>query len=194
MENKKIGKLLIFSAPSGAGKTTLVRYLMNEMPDMEFSVSACSRKARKGEINGVDYYFLSADEFRAKIAENKFVEWEEVYEDHYYGTLLSEVDRIRNLGKHVVFDVDVKGGVNIKNQFGDEALAVFIKPPSVEALKERLLGRNTETSETLKKRLDRAVFELGFEDRFDEIIVNDDLETAKAETLKVVKDFVIKKE
>lgn len=194
MGNKKIGKLLIFSAPSGAGKTTLVRYLMNEMPDMEFSVSACSRKARKGEINGVDYYFLSADEFRAKIAENKFVEWEEVYEDHYYGTLLSEVDRIRNLGKHVVFDVDVKGGVNIKNQFGDEALAVFIKPPSVMALKERLLGRNTETSETLKKRLDRAVFELGFEDRFDEIIVNDDLETAKAETLKVVKDFVIKKE
>lgn len=194
MGNKKIGKLLIFSAPSGAGKTTLVRYLMNEMPDMEFSVSACSRKARKGEINGVDYHFLSADEFRAKIAENKFVEWEEVYEDHYYGTLLSEVDRIRNLGKHVVFDVDVKGGVNIKNQFGDEALAVFIKPPSVMALKERLLGRNTETSETLKKRLDKAVFELGFEDRFDEIIVNDDLETAKAETLKVVKDFVIKKE
>lgn len=193
MGNKKIGKLLIFSAPSGAGKTTLVRYLMNELPDMEFSVSACSRPARTGEINGIDYYFLSADEFRTKIAENKFVEWEEVYEDHYYGTLLSEVNRIRKLGKHVVFDVDVKGGVNIKKQFGDDALAVFVKPPSVEALKERLVGRNTETSETLKKRLDRAIFELGFEDRFDVIIVNDDLELAKAEVLTVVKDFVINK-
>lgn len=191
MGNKKIGKLLIFSAPSGAGKTTLVRYLMNVHPDMEFSISACSRKARKGEINGIDYYFLSVDEFRTKIADNKFVEWEEVYEDHYYGTLLSEVNRIRKLGKHVVFDVDVKGGVNIKKQFGDEALAVFVKPPSVEVLKERLLGRNTETSETLRKRLDRAVFELGFEDRFDVIIVNDDLETAKAEVLTIVKDFVI---
>lgn len=193
MGNKKIGKLLIFSAPSGAGKTTLVRYLMNELPDIEFSVSACSRTARTGEINGIDYYFLSADEFRTKIAENKFVEWEEVYEDHYYGTLLSEVNRIRKLGKHVVFDVDVKGGVNIKKQFGDDALAVFVKPPSVGALKERLLGRNTETSETLRKRLARAVFELGFEDRFDVIIVNDDLELAKAEVLTVVKDFVINK-
>lgn len=193
MGNKKIGKLLIFSAPSGAGKTTLVRYLMNELPDIEFSVSACSRTARTGEINGIDYYFLSADEFRTKIVENKFVEWEEVYEDHYYGTLLSEVNRIRKLGKHVVFDVDVKGGVNIKKQFGDDALAVFVKPPSVKALKERLVGRNTETSETLRKRLARAVFELGFEDRFDVIIVNDDLELAKAEVLTVVKDFVINK-
>lgn len=192
MGNKKIGKLLIFSAPSGAGKTTLVRYLMNELPDIEFSVSACSRTARTGEINGFDYYFLSADEFRTKIAENKFVEWEEVYEDHYYGTLLSEVNRIRKLGKHVVFDVDVKGGVNIKKQFGDDALAVFVKPPSVEALKERLVGRNTETSETLKKRLDRAIFELGFEDRFDVIIVNDDLETAKQESLDIVKEFIVR--
>jgi len=192
--HNKRGKLLIFSAPSGAGKTTLVRYLMSKLPDMEFSVSACSRKARKGESNGIDYYFLTAYEFRKKIDGNEFVEWEEVYEDHYYGTLLSEVERIRNLGKHVVFDVDVKGGVNIKKQFGDEALAVFVKPPTVEALKERLLDRNTETSETLKKRLDRAVFELGFENRFDVIIVNDDLETAKTETLKVVKDFVINKE
>lgn len=190
MEKNKIGKLLIFSAPSGAGKTTLVKYLMNEIPDMEFSVSACSRKAREGEKDGVDYYFLSADEFREKIAGNEFVEWEEVYEDHYYGTLLSEVNRIRNLGKHVVFDVDVKGGVNIKKQFADDALAVFVKPPSVKALRERLLGRNTETSETLKKRLDRAVFELGFENRFDVIIVNDNLEAAKHESLSLVKDFI----
>jgi len=190
VEKNKIGKLLIFSAPSGAGKTTLVKYLMNEIPDMEFSVSACSRKAREGEKDGVDYYFLSADEFREKIAGNEFVEWEEVYEDHYYGTLLSEVNRIRNLGKHVVFDVDVKGGVNIKKQFADDALAVFVKPPSVKALRERLLGRNTETSETLKKRLDRAVFELGFENRFDVIIVNDNLEAAKHESLSLVKDFI----
>lgn len=190
MKSKNIGKLLIFSAPSGAGKTTLVKYLMSKLPDMEFSVSACSRKARQGEKDGIDYYFLSADEFRKKIAGNEFVEWEEVYEDHYYGTLLSEVNRIRNRGKHVVFDVDVKGGVNIKEQFGDEALAVFVKPPSVVELKNRLLGRNTETSETLKKRLDRAVFELGFEDRFDVVIVNDDLETAKLESLSLVEKFI----
>ena len=193
MEKNNIGKLLIFSAPSGAGKTTLVKYLMNEISDMEFSVSACSRKAREGEKDGIDYYFLSADEFREKIAGSEFVEWEEVYEDHYYGTLLSEVNRIRNLGKHVVFDVDVKGGVNIKSQFGDEALAVFVKPPSLNALKERLLGRKTETSETLKKRLDRAVFELGFENRFDVVIINDELETAKAEAINVVNNFLLNK-
>jgi len=193
VEKNNIGKLLIFSAPSGAGKTTLVKYLMNEISDMEFSVSACSRKAREGEKDGIDYYFLSADEFREKIAGSEFVEWEEVYEDHYYGTLLSEVNRIRNLGKHVVFDVDVKGGVNIKSQFGDEALAVFVKPPSLNALKERLLGRKTETSETLKKRLDRAVFELGFENRFDVVIINDELETAKAEAINVVNNFLLNK-
>ena len=190
MPERKIGKLLIFSAPSGAGKTTLVRYLMEEIPSLEFSVSAASRKARKGERNGHDYFFLSIDDFKEKIAGNEFVEWEEVYEDHYYGTLLSEVERIRNTGNHVVFDVDVKGGINIKKQFGDEALAVFVKPPSVEALKERLIGRNTETPETLKKRLDRAVFELGFEDKFDVTIVNDDLEKAKEESLNLVKNYI----
>ena len=192
MPEKSIGKLLIFSAPSGAGKTTLVRYLMKEIPSLEFSVSAASRKARKGERNGHDYYFLSIEDFKEKIATNKFVEWEEVYEDHYYGTLLSEVERIRNSGNHVVFDVDVKGGINIKKQFGDEALAVFVKPPSVEALKERLIGRNTETSETLKKRLDRAVFELGFEDKFDVTLVNDNLEKAKEESLSLVKNYIKK--
>lgn len=190
MSENKIGKLLIFSAPSGAGKTTLVRYLMSQITEMEFSVSACSRKAREGERNGFDYYFLSADEFRKKINNNEFVEWEEVYKDHFYGTLLSEVNRIRNLGKHVVFDVDVKGGISLKQQFANDALAVFVKPPSVEALKERLLGRNTETKDSLKTRLDRAVFELGFEDKFDIVIVNDKLEEAKSEALQMVNNFI----
>jgi guanylate kinase len=190
MIENKIGKLLIFSAPSGAGKTTLVRYLMSQINDMEFSVSACSRKPRKGELDGFDYYFLSAEEFRNKIKSNDFVEWEEVYKDHFYGTLLSEVNRIRNLGKHVVFDVDVKGGINIKKQFGEDALAVFVKPPSVKALKERLLARNTETEETLKTRLDRAVFELGFENKFDIVIVNDNLDDAKAESLQTINNFI----
>ncbi len=190
MSERKTGKLLIFSAPSGAGKTTLVRYLMDEIPSLEFSVSAASRKARKGERHGHDYYFLTAEDFRKKIANDEFVEWEEVYEDHYYGTLLSEVERIRNNGNHVVFDVDVKGGVNIKKQFGDQALAVFVKPPSVEVLKERLIGRNTETKETLKKRLDRAVYELGFEDKFDVILINDNLEKAKEESLILVNNYI----
>lgn len=190
MPENTTGKLLIFSAPSGAGKTTLVRYLMNEIPNMEFSVSAASRKARKGERDGYDYYFLSVDDFKKKIADNEFVEWEEVYHDHFYGTLLSEIQRIRNSGKHVVFDVDVKGGINIKKQFGDQALAVFVKPPSVDALKERLIGRNTETTETLKKRLDRAVFELEFENKFDVSIVNDNLEVAKKECLALVKNYI----
>ncbi len=190
MSERKTGKLLIFSAPSGAGKTTLVRYLMDEIPSLEFSVSAASRKARKGERHGHDYYFLTAEDFRKKIANDEFVEWEEVYEDHYYGTLLSEVERIRNNGNHVVFDVDVKGGVNIKKQFGDQALAVFVKPPSVEALEERLIGRNTETKETLKKRLDRAVYELGFEDKFDVVLINDNLEKAKEESLILVNNYI----
>lgn len=190
MSENKIGKLLIFSAPSGAGKTTLVRYLMSQIPEMEFSVSACSRKPREGERNGFDYYFLSADEFRKKINNNEFVEWEEVYKDNYYGTLLSEVNRIRKLGKHVVFDVDVKGGINLKKQFADDALAVFVKPPSVEVLKERLLGRNTETEDSLKTRLDRAIFELSFENKFDLVIVNDKLDDAKYEALKMVNNFI----
>lgn len=190
MSELKRGKLLIFSAPSGAGKTTLVRYLMGEIDSMEFSISACSRKARKGEQNGIDYHFLGTDEFRQKISNNEFVEWEEVYENHFYGTLLSEVNKIRDKGHHVVFDVDVKGGVNLKKQFADEALAIFVKPPSIEELKKRLIGRNTETEETLKKRLDRAVYELGFENKFDIVIVNDNLETAKKQSLDIVNKFI----
>ncbi|NOY50423.1 MAG: guanylate kinase [Chlorobi bacterium] len=186
----KRGKLLIFSAPSGSGKTTLVRYLMNEVAGLEFSISACSRKPRKGEKNGFDYYFLSADEFREKIGNNEFVEWEEVYQDHFYGTLNSEVERIRNKGNHLVFDVDVKGGLSIKEQFGEEALAIFVKPPSIDALKQRLLARKTESGESLQTRLKRVEFELGFENKFDALIINDDLETAKKQALSIVTEFI----
>jgi guanylate kinase len=186
----KRGKLLIFSAPSGSGKTTLVRYLMSEIPSLEFSISACSRKPRKGEKNGFDYYFLSAGEFREKIKKNEFVEWEEVYEDHFYGTLESEVERIRSKGNHVVFDVDVKGGVSIKEQFGEQALAIFVKPPSIDTLKQRLLERNTETEESLKTRMKRVEFELGFENKFDVLIINDELEIAKKQALNIVTEFI----
>ncbi len=190
MTARKKGKLLIFSAPSGSGKTTLVRYLMNEVEGLEFSISACSRKPRKGEKNGVDYYFLSADEFREKIEKDEFVEWEEVYEDHFYGTLDSEVERIRNKGNHVVFDVDVKGGLSIKEQFGEEALAIFVKPPSINTLKQRLLKRNSETEKSLQARLKRVGFELGFENKFDVLIINDDLETAKKQAFSIVTEFI----
>ena len=190
MTAEKRGKLLIFSAPSGAGKTTIVRYLMKEIPNLEFSISAASRKMRKGEIDGRDYYFLSAADFRKKIQNNEFVEWEEVYADHYYGTLNSEVERIRNAGSHVVFDVDVKGGINIKKQFGNDALAVFVKPPSMEVLKQRLKGRNTETEESINLRVERFEFELSFEGKFDKVLVNDDLEKAKQEALLIVNEFL----
>jgi len=190
MKEVKKGRLLIFSAPSGAGKTTLVRFLMDLIPDLEFSISACSRSPRRGERDGVDYHFLSVEEFQIKINNNEFVEWEEVYKDMFYGTLRSEVERIRNKGHHVVFDLDVKGGVNIKEQFGDEALAVFVKPPSIDVLKQRLLGRNTETEESIKKRLARAEFELEFENKFDVSIINDDLEKAKMKALETVQNFL----
>ena len=184
------GKLLIFSAPSGSGKTTLVRYIMQHVDNLAFSISAASRNKRQGEINGKDYYFLTADEFRKKIINDEFVEWEEVYQDKYYGTLKSEVERIRNSGKHVVFDVDVVGGVNIKKLYGDEALAVFVMPPSVEVLKERLVSRGTDTEEDIKTRIDKAEYELTFSDAFDEIIINDNLEKAKIETIELVKSFI----
>ncbi|NOX85377.1 MAG: guanylate kinase [Chlorobi bacterium] len=186
------GKLIIFSAPSGAGKTTLVRYLMSAMDNLEFSVSACSRKKRPGEVDGKDYYFMTVDEFKEKIKNGEFIEWEEVYKDHFYGTLRSEVDRIRNSGRHVVFDVDVKGGLNIKKIFGHDALAIFVKPPSVGTLKERLTRRATDDDREIATRVAKAERELSFADKFDVIIVNDDLEKAKRKTLKVVKDFLKK--
>ncbi len=187
---KKKAKLIILSAPSGAGKTTLVHHLMNQIPNLAFSISAASRKPRSGEVDGQDYYFITTQEFKQKIEENLFVEWEEVYENHFYGTLLAEVERLRNEGKHVVFDVDVKGGLNIKKIYGKEALAIFIKPPSVEVLKERLRKRSTEDEESLKKRLDRAEEELSFAPKFDVVVVNDDLMTAKKEVVQTVKKFL----
>ncbi len=183
------GKLIIVSAPSGAGKTTIVKYLLTAVPKLEFSVSACSRPKRPGETNGKDYYFLSADEFKKKISNNKFVEWEEVYKDHFYGTLKSEVERILE-HNNVIFDVDVKGGLNIKNLYGGKALAIFIQPPSVETLEERLRKRNTESTGDLKKRIEKATHELSFADQFDIIIINDKLDVAKKLAAEKVKNFL----
>ncbi len=190
MGKLKKGKLIVFSAPSGAGKTTLVKYLMGKIPALSFSVSAASRNARKGEVNGKDYHFLTVDEFRKNINQDAFVEWEEVYKDHFYGTLSSEVERIRNQGQHVVFDVDVKGGVNIKKIFGEDVLAVFIEPPSIDALKLRLENRATDSKKDIQTRIEKAKEELEFAPFFDVIIVNDDLDNAKNEVFEKVSEFI----
>ena len=160
--------------------------------DLAFSISATSRAPRGSEQNGVEYYFLTPDEFRAKIANNEFIEYEEVYKDNFYGTLKSEVERIRENGLNVVFDVDVVGGVNIKNIFGDEALSMFIMPPSVEELRKRLVGRNTDSAETIEKRLAKAEYEIGFAEKFDKVVINDNLDEAKTEALSIIKEFVEK--
>jgi guanylate kinase len=191
-QNHKKGKLIIFSAPSGSGKTTLVRYIMTHLPHLSFSVSATSRLPRPGEKNGVDYYFISAAEFKRKIKEDAFVEWEEVYENQFYGTLRSEVEKMRVRGDSVAFDVDVKGGLNIKKIYGADALALFVKPPSLTVLEERLRHRSTESEESLRKRLDRAAYELSFEKLFDKVLVNDDLEEARKDALETVRDFIDK--
>lgn len=188
----KKGKLLIFSAPSGSGKTTLVHYLMKQFPELAFSVSATSRPPRPGEQDGKDYFFMTQDEFKQKIANHEFVEWEEVYENQFYGSLKSEVERLRNEGKTVVFDVDVKGGLNIKKQFGDEALAIFVKPPSLEILEKRLRARSTEDEASLKKRISRAGYEMEFEPKFDVVIVNDKLDEAQKQSVKLVRSFLNK--
>lgn len=184
------GKLIIFSAPSGSGKSTIVTYLLTQNLNLHFSVSATSRAPRGAEKHGVEYYFLTPQAFKAKIAAGEFLEYEEVYTDKFYGTLKQEVDRILERGDHVVFDVDVVGGCNIKKYYGDQALSVFIQPPSVEVLRRRLEGRGTDTAEVIESRIAKAEFELGFACKFDAVIVNDDLEQAKAETLKLVKDFL----
>ncbi|MBN2261945.1 MAG: guanylate kinase [Prolixibacteraceae bacterium] len=186
----KKGKLIIFSAPSGSGKTTIVRHLLNKGFNLEFSVSATSRSPRGNEVNGKDYYFISADEFRKKIENDEFLEWEEVYTDNYYGTLKSEVERIRNEGKNVVFDVDVVGGCNIKNYYGSEAMSVFVQAPSIEELEKRLSMRSTDSAEVIKTRIEKAKYELGFAPRFDVIIVNDKLENALAEAEKIIGNFI----
>jgi guanylate kinase len=184
------GKLIIFSAPSGAGKTTIVHHLLKVFPDLEFSVSACSREMRKGEQYGVDYYFLSVDEFKDKIERGEFVEWEEVYKDNFYGTLRSEVERIWKKGKHVIFDVDVIGGINLKKQFGANALSVFVMPPSIEHLENRLKSRETETPESIARRMGKAEQELKTANQFDKIILNDKLEHAFEEAERIVEDFL----
>jgi len=184
------GKLVIFSAPSGAGKTTIVKHLLQKDFGLEFSVSATSRQPRPGEVHGKDYYFLTAEEFRKKIESGKFLEWEEVYNGIFYGTLKNEVERIRSAGRHVIFDVDVVGGLNIKKYYGNEALAVFVQPPSVEELKNRLRNRSTESEEKINMRISKAEKELEFAGRFDVIIVNNELPKALKEAERVVSDFL----
>lgn len=186
------GKLIIFSAPSGSGKSTLVNYLMEQHPELQlaFSISCTSRAPRGKEQNGVEYFFLSPEEFKKKIANDEFLEYEEVYEDRFYGTLKSQVEVQSQAGQNVVFDVDVKGGVNIKKHYGSRALSVFIQPPSIEELRNRLVGRATDAPEVIEQRLNRAEYELSFADKFDRIVINDDLEKAKVDVYNVIKQFL----
>ena len=185
------GKVVIFSAPSGAGKSTIVNHLLGKYPELEFSISATSRAPRGNEQNGKEYYFFSADQFRKMIAEDKFVEHEEVYPGSFYGTLKSEVERIWAKGHVIVFDIDVKGGVNVKRIFKDKAFSVFIQAPSVEVLRQRLIGRGTDSEEAIEKRVEKAASEMEFAaGKFDYVLVNDDLDTALAEADKVVGQFI----
>lgn len=184
------GKLLIFSAPSGSGKTTIVKHLLKTNPKLEFSISACSRPMRNNEVNGRDYHFLTPEEFRRKIDENQFIEWEEVYPGSYYGTLKSELERIWSKGNHVVFDVDVKGGLNLKKIFSKQALAIFIMPPSIEILEQRLVARGTETVETIAKRVGKAAEEIAHASQFDLTIVNENLESTFLEAEYAVNNFI----
>lgn len=184
------GKALIFSAPSGSGKTTIVKHLLQQNPDLGFSISASTRDKRgRIEQNGKDYYFLTPAEFKTKIDRDEFIEWEEVYEGNFYGTLKSEIERIWAQGKNVIFDVDVKGGINLKKYFGDKALAVFVKVPSLDALSERLSDRGTESPESLSRRLFKAQFEMTFEDKFDVVLINEDLNQSQAEAQKLYEGF-----
>ena len=185
------GKLIIFSAPSGTGKSTIINWLMNEHKELNlaFSISCTSRQPRGTEQNGVEYFFLAPEEFRQKIADGEFLEYEEVYADRFYGTLKSQVERQTADGQNVVFDVDVKGGCNIKRHYGDKALSIFIQPPSVAELRRRLEARATDAPEVIDQRVARAEYELGFASQFDRVVVNDDLETAKAEAFAVIKEF-----
>ena len=183
-------KVVILSAPSGCGKTTILQSLIRMQLPLEFSISATSRSMREGEVDGRDYYFFTPEQFKEKVDQQAFLEWNEVYSNQYYGTLLSEVDRIAANGNHVIFDVDVKGGLSIKERFGERALAIFVMPPSWEALRERLLKRGTETPESLEKRLERADYEISFADRFDYVLVNDDLSTAIAEARDCILRFL----
>ena len=187
------GKLIIFSAPSGTGKSTIINWLMQEHSElkMAFSISCTSRAPRGTERNGVEYFFLTPDEFRSRIEAGEFLEYEEVYTDRYYGTLKSQVERQCDAGQNVVFDVDVKGGCNIKQHYGDKALSIFSMPPSVDELRRRLESRATDAPEVIDQRIARAEFEIGFADKFDKVVVNDDLDKAKKEVLGIIKQFLI---
>ena len=187
------GKLIIFSAPSGAGKTTIVQHILRKFSNqLEFSISACTRAMRSNEVNGKDYHFISTEEFKQKIKKNEFAEWEEVYQGQFYGTLKSELDRIWNSGKQVIFDLDVQGGLNLKRKYGRQSFAIFVMPPSVEVLELRLRDRNTETPESLAKRVAKAKEEILVADQFDKILVNEELEKACADAEKLVSEFLKK--
>lgn len=187
------GKLVILSGPSGAGKSTIVKHLLdNGEYNLSFSVSACSRKMREGEVEGKDYYFLSIDAFKTKIEDNAFLEWEEVYPNHYYGTLKSQVEQLRSAGKNVIFDVDVMGGINIKRYYKENAISIFINPPSLEELENRLKIRKTETDESIAKRVRKAKMELSYAKKFEHIITNDQLENAYKEADQLVSGFLNK--
>ena len=191
-KNMKKGKIIIFSAPSGSGKTTLVQWLLKQSLNLHFSISATSRKPRSTEVDGKDYFFLTPEAFRQKIADEAFLEWEEVYTDKFYGTLKSEVDKNLSEGKNVLFDVDVKGGINIKKYFGEQALSVFVQPPSIEILRQRLELRGTDSAEIIQERVDKAAFELTFTPQFDTVVINDKLEDAKKDCLDKVQAFLKK--
>ncbi len=184
------GKLVIFSAPSGAGKTTIVHHLLKQIPQLAFSVSATTRQKRGEEVHGKDYYFISKEDFLHRIAQKEFVEFEEVYKDNFYGTLRSEIERLWSEGKQVIFDIDVEGGLHLKKKFGHRALAVFVQPPSLEVLIERLHGRATDSQEKLKERIEKAEKELAYANKFDIILKNDDLKTACAEAEQLVSKFL----
>ncbi len=184
------GKLVILSAPSGSGKTTIVRHLLSLGLGLEFSISATSREPRSNEKDGVDYYFMDPEDFQKKVREDAFLEWEEVYTNQFYGTLRSEVARIRSAGKNVIFDIDVVGGLNLKKKFGDAALAIFVKPPSIEVMEKRLRARGTDSEAQLQKRLSKAAHEMTYAEQFDLVIINDNLAATLAEAELRVKDFL----
>ena len=183
-------KLFVFCGPSGSGKTTIVQHLLKHHDKLSFSVSATTRSMRPNETDGVDYYFLSPEAFREKIMHDEFLEWEEVYKDRYYGSLKSEVERIYKSGKYALFDVDVEGGLKIKSIYGDNVMAVFVRPPSLEVLHERLINRQTESAESLKKRIEKSNYEWTFANRFDKVIINDTLDEAFKEAMKLVDEFI----
>jgi len=184
------GKMFIFTAPSGAGKTTLVKHLLTKYKNLGFSVSATTRSKRAHEVDGKDYYFLTVEDFKSKVDNGDFIEWEEVYHDQYYGTLKSEVDRIWKLGQHLVFDIDVRGAKNIKNRYPEVCMSVFVRPPSIDTLVDRLINRNTETEESLQKRISKVRKEMEYENSFDIVLVNDTLEIALVEAEHIVETFI----